>query len=257
MSRILWINPVGTSAYDAPMGDALRPEGRETTRVDVASLPMDGPTHLEFNAFEMAVAPATAGVIRWAQQEGYDAAVVGCFYDPGLRAAREISKSMAVTAPAEACLHIASTLGENVSILVGRRKWIPEMQENVEKYGFTRRVREFRVLEMSVNEFQQDPAFTEQRILETAQAAVDEGADCVVLGCTVEFGFYRHVQEQIGVPVIDAIVGPLRYAEFLADLRADQGWSHSKAVGYDTPADDELSRWVPIVEPIISRDPRG
>lgn len=257
MTRILWLNPVGTTAFDAPIGDALRPEARETTRIDVASLPMNGPDHLEYNAYEMMVAPGTAGVVRWAQREGYDATIIGCFYDPGLRGAREIATSMAVTAPAEACLHIASTLGERISILVGRRKWIPEMQENVDKYGFERRLHSFRVLNMTVNEFQKDPLFTEQRIIEEAQAAVDAGADCIVLGCTIEFGFYRQVQEIVGVPVIDAIAAPLRYAEFLADLRADQGWAHSGQVGYDTPPETELDAWIPIVEPLLTRDPRS
>lgn len=257
MTRILWLNPVGTTAFDSPIGEALRAEARPTTRIDVASLPMDGPHHLEFNAYEMAVAPGTAGVVRWAQREGYDATVIGCFYDPGLRGAREIAGSMAVTAPAEACLHVASTLGERISILVGRRKWIPEMQENVDKYGFDRRLHGFRVLDMSVSEFQQDTAVTERRILEEAKAAVADGADCIVLGCTIEFGFYEHVQHVVGVPVIDAIVAPLRYAEFLADLRQDHGWAHSKQVGYDAPPVAELDAWVPVVEPLLSVDPRG
>jgi allantoin racemase len=256
MTRILWLEPVGTTECHESIGDALRAEVASTTRVDVASLPMVGPNHLEFNAYEMMVAPGIAGVVRWAQREGYDGIVIGCFYDPGLRGAREIAGSMVVTAPAEACLHIASTLGERIAILVGREKWIPEMEENVHRYGFERRMHGFRVLGMSVDEFQQDAEFTERRIMEEARAAVAEGADCVILGCTMEFGFYQKVQAEIGVPVIDAAVAPVLYAEFLADLRARQGWSHSKRLGYDTPPAAELDAWVPIVEPILTVDPR-
>ncbi len=256
-SRILWINPVGTDLYDAPIGEALRAEARSETRIDVASFPPPGPQHLEYNAYEMVVAGKTVGSIRWAEQHGYDAAVIGCFYDPALRAAREMATRMAVTAPAEACLHIASTLGERVSILVGRRKWIPEMHENVVKYGFDNRLASFRVLGMTVNEFQQDPACTEERILEEARLAVEEdGADVIVLGCTIEFGFYQKVQQELGVPVVDAIVAPIRYAEFLADLGDRHGWRHSKKVGYEGPDQEELDAWVPIVEPLVSRDPR-
>ena len=117
MVRILWINPVGTDAYDAPIGDELRAEAAPTTRVDVCSLPGIGPQHLEWNALEAVVAGPTMGVIRWAsEQQGYDAAVIGCFYDPFLRGARELAGPMAVTAPAEACLRIAATVGERVSI---------------------------------------------------------------------------------------------------------------------------------------------
>jgi len=257
MSRILWINPVGTSAYDAPIAAALREESAESTRVDVCSLPGVGPQHLEWNALEAVVAGPTMGAIRWAAEvEHYDAAVIGCFYDPFLRAARELSGEMMVTAPAEACLHVAATISEKFSILVGRRKWISEMNENVVKYGFADHLASFRVLEMSVDEFQVDPACTAERIIEESNLAVTEdGADSVVLGCTIEFGLYRQIQQKIGVPVVDAITAPLRYAEFLASLKADHGWGTSRAVGYDAVPPRELE-WIPMVEPIIDRDDR-
>jgi allantoin racemase len=188
--------------------------------------------------------------VRWAEESGYDALVIGCFYDPFLRAAREVASRMVVTAPAEACLAIASTLGEKFSVLVGRRKWIPEMTENVHKYGMADRLASFRVLGMGVDDFQVDPELTERRILEEAGSAVaEDGADIVVLGCTIEFGFYRTVQEKVGVPVLDATVAPLKYAEFLADLCVRFGWSHSKHVGYEGPSAAELQRLVPPMSP--------
>jgi allantoin racemase len=257
-TRILWINPVGTDAYDEPIGEALRADAHPDTRIDVASLEGVSPNHLEYHAYEMMVAGPTMGAVRWGEQSGYDAAVIGCFYDPFLRGAREVSGRMAVTAPAEACLHIASTLGERTSILVGRSKWIPEMHENVTKYGFDDKFAGFRVLRMTVNEFQADPACTEDRIMSEARKAVEEdGADVIVLGCTIEFGFYKTVQEEIGVPVIDAIVAPLRYAEFLADINARHGWGTSRALGYERPDEAELAQFVPVIQPKVSRDPRG
>lgn len=255
--RVLWINPVGTDAYDDIIGQTLREEGRPDSIIDVASLPDVTPHHLEYSAYEMVMAGSLMGAIRWGEQEGYDAAVIGCFYDPALRGARELASRMAVTAPAEACLHVANTLGERVSILVGRRKWIPEMHETLVRYGFQDRFASWRVLGMTVDQFQQDPHFTEDRILAEARAAVEEdGADVVVLGCTIEFGFYKHVQEEIGVPVVDAITAPLRYAEFLCDLQK-HGWSHSKKVGYEKPAHEEMARWIPMTTPKVSLDPRG
>ncbi|MDE0669857.1 MAG: aspartate/glutamate racemase family protein [bacterium] len=257
MTRILWINPVGTDDFDAPIGAELRAEAAPGSRVDVCSLPGPGPEHLEWNALEAVVAGPTMGVIRWAAERGgYDAAVIGCFYDPFLRGARELSGSMAVTAPAEACLHVASTVGERVSILVGRKKWIPEMHENVVKYGFDERLASFRVLEMSVDDFQTDTEFTQQRIIAEAEAAVEaDRADAVILGCTAEFGFYREVQRKIGVPVIDAVTAPLRYAEFLATLGADHGWRTSRTGGYESVPRRELA-WIPLVEPVLNVDPR-
>ena len=255
--RILWIDPVGTDAFDAPIGAELRAEAASTTRVDVCSLPGVSPEHLEWNALEAVVAGPTMGVVRWASEQGrYDAVVIGCFYDPFLRGARELAGAMAVTAPAEACLHIATTIGDRVSILVGRRKWIPEMHQNVVRYGFGDHLASFRVLDMGVDEFQADPETTQQRIVAEAENAVRvDGADVVVLGCTIEFGFYREVQHKIGVPVLDAIVAPLRYAEFLAAVGADHGWRTSRAGGYGAVPGRELE-WIPMLEPVLDIDPR-
>lgn len=58
------------------------------------------------------------------------------------------------------------------------------------------------------------------------------------------------------MPVIDAIVGPLRYAELLADIRLRHGWGTSRAVGYGRSEQEELDAFVPVVEPLVDRDPR-
>ncbi len=97
MARILWINPVGTEVYDAPIGAELPAEAAPDTRVDVCSLPGVSPQHLEWNALEAVVAGPTMGVIRGAVETGdYDAAVIGCFYDPFLRGARGLAGPMAL-----------------------------------------------------------------------------------------------------------------------------------------------------------------
>lgn len=255
--KILWLNPVMNSAYDAPIGDSLRAEAREDTRVDVASLNGTGPVHLEYNAYELTVAQPSLRTVLWAEQQGYDAMVIGCFYDPFVRAAKEVTSRMPVTAPAEACIRTAQSVGERFSVLVGRAKWIPEMEENVHRYGAERSLASFRELGMGVNDFQTDPAFTGRRILEEARAAVEQDrADAVILGCTIEFGFYRRLQAELGVPVIDATVAPLRYAEFLADAAARRGWTVSGRLGYQSPGADEYARFLSPEEPNLAKDPR-
>lgn len=250
MTKILWVNPLCTDAHDEALARSFSDAVGPGTSVDVVSFDREGPSHLEYSCYEALVAPDLLGTVRWAEEAGYDAMVIGCFYDPFLRAAREVASRMVVTAPAEACLAIASTLGEKFSILVGRRKWIPEMTENVHKYGVKDRLASFRVLGMGVNDFQVDHELTERRIMEEAGAAVaEDGADVVVLGCTIEFGFYRQVQEKLGVPVVDATVAPLKYAEFLADLNNRFGWGHSKLVGYEGPDSADLRRHIPVLAP--------
>ena len=254
MTRILWINPMGTAEFDEPISRELRSES--SAFIDVASFER-GPKHLDYNAFEMLVAPTLLSTIRWAEQEGYDAAVVGCFYDPALRAAREIVDDLVITAPAEASLHLAATLGEKISILVGTEKNIPEMHENVVKYGFLNRLASFRPVGIAVNDYQRDPSYTEGRLMEEAQRAIEEdGADVIVLGCTAQFGFYRRAQERLGIPVIDSAVAALLYAEYLTSLRNGQGWRTTKRVGYKGPDLSEMNATIPVTAPVVLLDPR-
>ncbi|WP_027415137.1 aspartate/glutamate racemase family protein [Aneurinibacillus terranovensis] len=243
--KILWINPVTTNQFDVTFQSEFEKVKQPDTTVDVVSLtPAPGPLHLEYNSYEVMIMPEILNLVKRAEEEEYDAAVIGCFYDPILRAAREVSKKMVVTAPAESSLHIASTLGESISIIVGRRKWIPEMKENVHKYGFADRLASFKSLDMGVHDFQKNHEETTKRMRLAAREAVEkDGANVIVLGCTIEFGFYRTIQEELGVPVIDASLAPLKYAEFLVEINKKFGWGHSKLDGYQSPPDDEVNAW--------------
>lgn len=242
--RILWINPVASDKDDESMRTLFREVADPRTEVDVVSFPPPGPTHLEYNCYEVMIFPTLMRTVRRAEANGYDAVVIGCFYDPALRAAREMARSMVVTAPAESCLRLAATLGDRFSIIVGRRKWIPEMRENVHKYGYADKLASFKVLDMGVHDFQRDHEETKRRMLAAAKEAVEQdGAEVVVLGCTIEFGFYAEIQRHVGVPVLDAAIVPVKYAEYLVDLRRKFGWSHSKIAGYQSPPEQELADW--------------
>jgi allantoin racemase len=237
--RVLWINPLGTDVFDDSIGEELERVKRPDTEIEVRSLGR-GPHHLEYHAYEAAVVPDVLAAIVRAEREGFDAAVIGCFYDTGLRAAREVVGRMAVAAPCESACHIASTLGDSFSVVVGRRKWVPEMRDNVIRYGFRDRLSSFKVLELGVHDFQADPARTHGRLRAAAQEAVgSDGAEVIVLGCTAEYGFYAELQQEVGVPVIDATVAPFEYAELLGGL-AELGWHPSKVGGYAAPPREEL-----------------
>jgi allantoin racemase len=232
--RVLWINPLGTDVFDEPIRDELERVKLADTEVEVRSLGR-GPHHLEYSCYEAAAVPDILALLAQAEGEGFDAAVIGCFYDTALRPAREITSRMAVAAPCESALHIASTLGDSFSIVVGRRKWVPEMRDNVRRYGFGDRLASFKVIDLGVHDFQANPAETRRRILAASREAIEsDGAEVVVLGCTAEFGFFEELQDELGVPVIDATVAPFKYAELLGEL-ARLGWRTSEVGGYAPP----------------------
>jgi len=242
-NRILWINPIGSADFDSPMQVFLESGTHPDTKLDVVSLNR-GPLHLEYHYYGALILADTLHRVRQAENEGYEAVVIGCFYDPGLREAREITDRLVVTAPAESCLHIAASLGHRFSIIVGRKKWIPKMRENVVNYGFEDRLASFKSVDLGVYDFQKDPAETARRLKAAAREAVEQDlAEVIILGCTAQFGFYKELQEELGVPVIDAILAPLKYAEFLIELKKRFNWSQSKRYGYESPPQEEIKQW--------------
>jgi allantoin racemase len=241
--RILWINPIGTDMFDADTLRILNETKRADTQVDVVSLPAGRPRHLEYHAYEGLV---VGDIVRLAMQaaDRYDALVIGCFYDVGLREAREVSGRAIVTAPCQSATAIASNLGNTFSVLVGRRKWIPKMRENVHAYGHGARLVSMRPLDLGVHDFQVDRDRTCQRLLDEGRKAVEEdGAEVLILGCTAEYGFHDTMRRELGVPVVDAVVAPFKYAEFLAELAGRLGWSPSRVWGSEPPPRAQMTEW--------------
>jgi allantoin racemase len=243
-TRILFINPVGISDLDDRMAEQLAGAAtRPGTRVDVVSLER-GPHHVEYHYYEALVLPDLLHRVKRAEREGYDAAVIGCFYDFGLKEAREICERMVVTAPAESAALLALSLGDRFSVLVGRRKWIPDMREHLYRIGLRDRLASFRPVEMGVLDFQAEPERTLERFTAVGRRCVeDDGAEVILLGCTATVGFYAELQAALGVPVIDPVLAPVKYAEHLVDLRDRFGWKPSKIGLYESPRVAEIRAW--------------
>jgi len=240
--RILYIDPVGVEVVEEGR-QALASQKQEGTELTMVTLPR-GPEHLEYRYYEALVLVDILHLIKEAEIQGFDAAVIGCFYDVGLQAAREVSERMVVVAPCEASTHIAATLGDKFSIIVGRRKWIPEMMENVIRYGMKERLASFKSVDLGVLEFHQDEEETARRFVEAGREAVErDGAEVIVLGCTATYGFYRQLQAELGVPVVDSMLAAFKTAEFAAELGNRFGWSHSKIGGYESPPPEEFAPW--------------
>jgi allantoin racemase len=51
------------------------------------------------------------------------------------------------------------------------------------------------------------------------------------------------MQERLGVPVIDSVLAPFKYAEFLAGLANSFGWYPSQILGSEPPPVSEISSW--------------
>jgi len=106
------------------------------------------------------------------------------------------------------------------------------------------RLASFKSVDLGVLEFHQDKEETARRFKKVGREAVErDGAEVIILGCTATYGFYRELQEELGVPVIDSMIAAFKTAEFAAELRNRFGWSHSKVGGYESPPPEEIAAW--------------
>lgn len=241
MTRVLFINPVGTDVFDKPMVEYLKQYTEPSTKLDVVSFTW-GPHHLEYYSYDALMVPHMLREVRRAEKDGYDACIIGCFYDPGLKEAREIS-NIVVSAPLESSTSLALSLGDKFSIIVGRKKWIPLMMNRIKEYGLESRLVSFKDINLGVHDLHKDEKETERRLLSSVEESINEGAEVIILGCTVFFGFYREVQEKYKIPVIDPIIASLKNAELYARIRELCGWTHSRIYTYEPPPRSELLKW--------------
>jgi len=213
MPKIVYIDPVGPEGACHSLKEGL--EGIKHKETEVKFIHLDrGPQHLEYRYYESLIIPDLLHIIKDLEKKNYDAAIIGCFYDPGLLAAKEISNRIIITAPAEASLHLAATLGFKFSIIIGQEKWIPRMMENIEFYGLKDKLASFKTLELGALDFHEDEVFMGKKLKEKALEAVKQDrAEIIILGCTMQFGFYKELQEFIKVPVIDPVITSFKYAD--------------------------------------------
>ena len=244
MLKIMWINPLTSRKANEKILRIINEVKRPDVEGTSVYLKEKGPAHVEYHYYEHLNMHGTLRWVKRAEKEGYDAAVLGCFYDLALREARELVR-IPVIGPAETCMHIAATLGHKFSVLVGRRKWIPKMESNVYMYGLKDKLASFRVLDFTVSRMAAEPEKLEQAITTEAKKAIQEdGAEAIVLGCTIESGFMKDLNRTLKVPVLDAVVVSWKYAEMMADLYKSMGLVHSKLFGYEAPPQEDgfLSR---------------
>lgn len=227
--RILWINPMRTNnEFNRKILDYINNVKEEDTYVDVVSL-NKGPEFLNYHYLEALVLLEILNLVRMAEKENYDGVVIGCFFDSGLRQAREIAKDITVVVPCEASVLIAAGLGYRFSIIVNQRKSIPKMHENVSNYGIAGCLASFESIELDISEIHKDRKETEKRMFDAAMRAVNEKlAEVIILGCTVHYGIYKELQKKLKVPVIDPIVASIKHAEFMIKIRKSLNWGYSK-----------------------------
>lgn len=254
--KVMYLNPIGNSDYDQMFADMIQEYKYPATSADVTSLnPGSVPprmSNLEYRTYESFIVNDTVKAARYVSQHDYDAMVIGCFYDPALLDAREISGNTIIIAPCQASITTAINLANSFSIIIGEAKWEDQMRQTVYEYGYKDKLASFQSVGLRVEDFHKDPAESRKRLERAAEEAVlSHKAESIILGCTLEIGFYKELQEYLNgleacrngrIPVIDASIASFKAAENAALLKK-YGWKNSRVWGMQPPPEDELNKF--------------
>jgi allantoin racemase len=236
--KLLVINPNTSQPMTAGIAAAARAAAASGTEV-VARCPSFGPASIEGHFDDAFGAAGVAEQAQLAAREGFDAAVVACFGDPGLEAARE-ALSCPVLGVAEAAFHAATFVATGFSVVTTLVRTAVIAERLVQRYGFERACRGIHGTDVPVFALEDCDDATVARIEAAARTALaHDRSEAIVLGCAGMATLTRTLQQRLGVPVIDGVAAAVRFAEALAGL----GLSTAKGGDYAAPIAKPWAGW--------------
>jgi len=228
MPRILVVNPNTTASMTARIGRAAAAVAAPGTEI-VARNPADGPASIEGYYDEAFSVPGLLRLIRDAGDA--DAAIVACFDDTGLDAARCVTAAP-VVGIGEAAFHMASLIAGRFSVVTTLARSIPAIEHNLTRYGLDRRCARVRAAEVAVLDLERPGSDAARRIgREIELAKAEDRCEAVVLGCAGMADLAAALSVEHGLPVVDGVAAAVKLAESLVAL----GLRTSKIGGYASP----------------------
>lgn len=151
-----------------------------------------------------AVLAALADHVGADNPQGFGAAVIACFGEPGIEAARELLP-IPVVGMAEASIAAALAIAPRIALLTGGALWVPMLRD----FCLVRGHGPDRVAVHGVaptgDMIARDPDGAIALLAEAARAAVRDGAGAVVLGGAGLAGLAPRVAPLVDVPVLDSL----------------------------------------------------
>ena len=204
----------------------------------------EGPLSIESAIEEyMGIGPMLIKLLEFREEEKYDAIIIGCAGDPGLRPARELL-DIPVIGPAESSYHFACMISDRFSILSTMRADVASedgIRQRVRQMGLESRLASVEFIQSSVVDLWGDDR--EGPIGELTKAieqAKQKGAGSAVFGCmSMAFLLVDEILEDVGIPVVNPLKTAIKTAEVFVKL----GAKHSR-VTYPAADFDKLMKTV-------------
>lgn len=264
MTRVNFINPFGTPAYNALIEETLVPYARKGTEVVVTNT-VNVPENIDYYYSKHIVELAVFEDVIKAEKDGFDAVIVGCCYDPGVRIARELV-DIPVIGPLEASIQMASYFGHNFAVVTDHHKAVPYMRDLIRLYGDAN-CTGVRSINWWVTDMIKDPAGVARDAMTAANDSREkQGAEAVILACTIISAGVEKTIRDGKIERDPVLLNPntmaLKMAESLADLRAAGAYAISRQgyyQGMESHAPEEFAKVQADYGDILNRfhDSRG
>lgn len=243
--RILYIDPVPSNKEELqPIADYLSSIKLSDTYLEVISTNSIAPLHVTYPSYEALSSVDLLKLIYYGVRNDFDAIIVGCFYDPMVMEAREFAKASIIIGPCLSSLQIAEQLANRTTILSVGLKATHRIKQRVHEYGFDNKIASVRDIGMEVGDFCNLDIDTAEVFIEAGRKAIKEdGAEALILGCSMNFTDYAIVQKALNIPVIDSITAALKKAELHTELKQKFNWSTSQCGTLSAPPQQEIDQF--------------
>jgi allantoin racemase len=246
--KINFINPFGTPVYNGLIKETLTPYLRNGTELIVTNT-TDCPENIDYYYNKHIVELAVMEQVLRAEEAGYDAVIVGCCYDPGVRVARELV-DIPVIGPLEASMQMAAYYGHDYVVITDHHKALPYMRDLVHLYGGMH-CRDVSCIDWWVADMIKDTA----GVARDAQSAVGKvlektGAEAAILACTIISASTEKWLIDTKASREQTILNPntmaLKMAESLADLKRCGLYNISRKGYYQKPQQHDAKEFAEV-----------
>ncbi|MCU0986328.1 MAG: aspartate/glutamate racemase family protein, partial [Acetobacteraceae bacterium] len=214
--RLLVVNSNTTEAVTARIEAEARAAAAPGTVIEAVTAPFGLPLIVTRADWQVA---GTATLAALGARAGhYDAAIIACFGDPGLDAAKMLA-GVPVLGISEAAFHAACMLGKRFGVVSFTRDLQPMFEMCLDLHGLRGRCAGFRM----GPSFAGDPGRVAEEAVPlvrrlVAEAVEQDGAEVVIVAGGPLAGVARRLGAEAPVPLIDGTAAAVSLAEALVRL---------------------------------------
>jgi len=246
--RINFINPFGTPVYNDLIAETLMPYSRTDTELVVTNT-RGCPENIDYYYNKHIIEMVVFEEVMRAEQNGFDAVIIGCCYDPGVRVARELV-DIPVVGPLEATIMMAPYYAHDYVLVTDHLKGVPYLRDLVKLYGGVQ-CRDVSCIDWWVTDMiRNTEGVAQDAMAKCRKVMVEKGAEAAILGCTIIAASMEKWLIDTKAPrehtILNTNTFSLKMAESLADLKKQGLYNISRSGYYHKPQQRNAGEFVEV-----------